>query len=70
MLDGLDETNSQQLLHFLHYLFFYFGMKYFGRLSHWLGLGIYIECMHYQSWVQPRHLTVVPYENILELFQQ
>ena len=51
VLDGLDETNGQQVFHFLHYLFFYFGMKQSGRLSHWLSLGIYVECVHYQSRV-------------------
>ena len=34
-----------------YYLFFYFGMKYSGKLSHELSLGIYVERVHYQSWV-------------------
>ena len=47
VLDGFDEFDCQQLLYFLHYLFFYFGVKYSSRLSHWLSLGIYIERVYH-----------------------
>ena len=69
MLDGLNETSNQQLLHFLYYLLFYFGVENLGRLSRWLSLGIYNECMHHQSEVQLGYLTIVPYKDVLEFFQ-
>ena len=34
MLDGLDETCGQQLLHLFYYLLFYFSVEHSGRLGH------------------------------------
>ena len=63
-------ANSQQLLHLLYYLLFYFTEEHFGRLSHWLSLEIHIEHKYHQFEVQLGHLAVVPCKDILEFFQQ
>ena len=46
MLDGFNETYSQQFLHLLYYLPFYLSVEYLGRLGHWLRLGVHIQCVH------------------------
>ena len=47
MLDGFNETYSQQLLHFLYYLLLYLSVEYLGKLGHWLGLRVHIQRVHY-----------------------
>ena len=70
MLDGLNKTSGQQLLHLLYYLLFYFSVEHFSKLRLWLNLRVYIERMHHQPRVQPGHFAVVLCEYILEFFQQ